>query len=1277
MKKLLLSLCLLVATLAAAAADFQSGNLYFNILTEPADGNPGTVEVAPPPSGAYQLSSATGYTFPDVVTYNGNTYNVTAIGVRAFKDAKFTSSNSNKVYPMMWLGNNVQEIKAEAFMGCQLNLTGFRAAITTIDPSAYKDNKINWFNSSNSIYTSDGKGVILSQGGTHLSFFGGVHCSDTPSTSGFVTNYAVASSIVAIDDYAMSGNSKIVTLNLGSVQSIGKESCARMTALKTLTIPATATTIDADAFLGTTGITTLNVNLTEPVPGVVFDDAVYERLRDHVNFAANANIGAFQADPDWGKFFSNIYPKLYIAGSFTDWANGKLEMSCDNDGNYSITVADVPNGATFKFLNEDNTWFGGATNDETYRVHSGWCTDIDLSDTGKNFVVDGTGTLTFNVSADMKLTITGWATGVYLAGTMTDWTTNKVEMAINNGILTITSEMAANDEFKFIDYANNWYGATGSYVIDSDHLGIDLDVTTVNGGENFKVEQAGVYVLAFDKTNMKLNVTLAPFDATPFQAGKLYYKPVSETEVEIIPDPSGVPYTIELDNPNELTTQVTNSANSKVYTVIGIGEGAFEDGSIRTKASYNTTANSTGYFFFPNTITYVSANAFKNVTSQLFGLRLGNITSIDNTAFLNNHIVWFNTGMSGSVYKVSSESGNNGDNVGGLLYKEEEGVKTLLCFPGDRHRDYRKLKADGTNWVDNPNYTIATVADLSAYNVIGENAMYGNTNIKTLILGANLTAIETNAFKNATAITSITCNATVPPTGAVFEDAVIAACKDKLVIPAGTEAAYRADENWTKFFSPAYNVTIAEGITNGTVTADKETAIEGTTVTLTATPDEGYQLETLTVMNGETAVETTATETGATFLMPAADVTVSATFSLIPPPTFAITIDENIENGTVTADKEEAEEGDTVTLTVTPAEGYQLETITVNPETLELVVEVNENNQFIMPADNVTVTATFSLIPPTMYTITIDENIENGTVTADKAEAEEGEIVTLTVTPAEGYQLENITVSPETLELEVIVDENYQFTMPADNVTVTATFSLIPPTTYTITIDENIENGTVTADKAEAEEGEIVTLTVTPAEGYQLKTITVTGVNTDVLAPVDENNQFEMPADDVFVTAEFEEIPPVVVESAVTFNAEIEHATIEVSVDGEPIVSGALVAEGTEVTVTVTPENGYYVQNISIVTVDTAEPDGPAGMPRRADVNVTPGDNNTYTFNMPAEPINIDVTMAQQITTGIYDLNVNGNKGVKYINAMGQVSDRPFEGINIVIDGDKVYKVVK
>ena len=69
MKKIFLTLCLTAAALAATAADFQNGDLYYNILDEDA----ATVEIAPPPSGSYNLSSSSGYTFPETVSYGGKT----------------------------------------------------------------------------------------------------------------------------------------------------------------------------------------------------------------------------------------------------------------------------------------------------------------------------------------------------------------------------------------------------------------------------------------------------------------------------------------------------------------------------------------------------------------------------------------------------------------------------------------------------------------------------------------------------------------------------------------------------------------------------------------------------------------------------------------------------------------------------------------------------------------------------------------------------------------------------------------------------------------------------------------------------------------------------------------------------------------------------------------------------------------------------------------------------------------------------------------------------
>ena len=156
--------------------------------------------------------------------------------------------------------------------------------------------------------------------------------------------------------------------------------------------------------------------------------------------------------------------------------------------------------------------------------------------------------------------------------------------------------------------------------------------------------------------------------------------------------------------------------------------------------------------------------------------------------------------------------------------------------------------------------------------------------------------------------------------------------------------------------APTYAVTIADGIENGTVEADPTEAYEGDKVTLTITPAEGYELDALSVKNGEDDVEVAADYT---FTMPAAAVTVSATFkeAAPAPTTYAVTIAEGIENGTVEADVAEAAEGTKVTLTIKADDGYELDEISVKNG--EDDVEVAADSTFIMPAGAVLVSATF------------------------------------------------------------------------------------------------------------------------------------------------------------------------------------------------------------------------------------------------------------------------------------------------------------------------------
>ena len=85
-------------------------------------------------------------------------------------------------------------------------------------------------------------------------------------------------------------------------------------------------------------------------------------------------------------------------------------------------------------------------------------------------------------------------------------------------------------------------------------------------------------------------------------------------------------------------------------------------------------------------------------------------------------------------------------------------------------------------------------------------------------------------------------------------------------------------------------------------------------------------------------------------------------------------------------------------------------------------------------------------VEPMKYAVTI-RDAENGTVTADKSEAAEGDVITLTIEPRQGYLLKQLRVVNSvffTLAKTIDVDEStgtVTFTMPNDNVTLQPLFA--------------------------------------------------------------------------------------------------------------------------------------------------------------------------------------------------------------------------------------------
>ena len=124
-----------------------------------------------------------------------------------------------------------------------------------------------------------------------------------------------------------------------------------------------------------------------------------------------------------------------------------------------------------------------------------------------------------------------------------------------------------------------------------------------------------------------------------------------------------------------------------------------------------------------------------------------------------------------------------------------------------------------------------------------------------------------------------------------------------------------------------YNVNVTEGITGGTVQADKDLAAKDEEVTLTITPEKGYKFDELTVTDSE---DNEVEVTDNAFIMPASDVNIFATFTRQQPATtgggasgtvsFVLTYNTN---GGSEIKSESHSAGDNVTLDKTPVkDGY-------------------------------------------------------------------------------------------------------------------------------------------------------------------------------------------------------------------------------------------------------------------------------------------------------------------------------------------------------------------
>ena len=475
-----------------------------------------------------------------------------------------------------------------------------------------------------------------------------------------------------------------------------------------------------------------------------------------------------------------------------------------------------------------------------------------------------------------------------------------------------------------------------------------------------------------------------------------------------------------------------------------------------------------------------------------------------------------------------------------------------------------------------------------------------------------------------------------------YSDVTIKATFKKVETPEPTT------HNITVVKNPAEGGTVTVKVNGEEQTGDTFKAKEGDTVTFTVTPAAGYERGTVAVTN---PVDYKSDPDGEySFKMPTVDVTITVNFKAEVK--HNITVDDDIANGSVSASADRAAAGTTVTLSAEPEDGYVLDSYSVIMDSGVHVYFTGDT--FIMPSDNVTVTATFKLKqdqPDWSHWHKIDtwsNSVDGGISVGNDADmAKAGSTVTFRVWhnyrydyyDYDVYVLNDRTGNRVSLDYSAYDDE-YSFTMPDDDVTIYVYFDYAGR--YSITKD--VEGDGSIYVRSSADKGDTVWIEASPNAGQSLTSLRVfygepwAYGDKGYYGYWDEADvhyseywdayYFTMPADDVVVYARF-----------------TDGATVDVIAGdhGDAKVSSRYAEKGDWVYITAYPDEGYEVDSVTVTD----------SLGRS--VKVTELSYDYFLFTMPGTSVDVKVTFRVKDYDVFYDVS-RGDwyyKAVRFVHEKG------------------------
>lgn len=468
--------------------------------------------------------------------------------------------------------------------------------------------------------------------------------------------------------------------------------------------------------------------------------------------------------------------------------------------------------------------------------------------------------------------------------------------------------------------------------------------------------------------------------------------------------------------------------------------------------------------------------------------------------------------------------------------------------------------------------------------------------------------------------------------------------------------------------SVTYNGTYIRGITQ------TFTVSEGTSATLSFTPDAAYRIASVKVNN--TDVTANVINNSYTISKISTNTTLSVTFEAI---THSLTI-KATGNGCATYNETMIQgmstsftvnEGTSAIVKFTPDAGYMIKSVKLNTTNITSLVKDNEYTISNINCD-IILEVEFEAIIHTLNIVAVGNgNINyNGAVIRNQSQSysvQEGSSIILSFAPDAGYRVANVKLN-NTDATASVANNNYTISNIMENTTLTVTFEEIPPTIYTFTISA-IGNGTVTYE-GNAVKGNTFSFTVvegtnavvkfTADEGNRLKSVQLD--NIDVTSSV-VDNQYVIKNIKANTSLEvtFEAIPTYSLNITVMGNGSVIYNGTSVRGKTQTFT----VSEGTSATVTFAPEAGYRIASVMLNNTDVT-------------ASVA---NNSFTINKITANTTLAVTFEEiPPTTYTFAISAIGNGTVTYDEntiRSKTISFTVIEGTNAIVKftADEGYRL--